>query len=44
MEQFYTRHPTLQDNVIVGVGASVLGAITIGSGARIGMVTTLSNP
>ncbi len=30
------RHPTLQDNVIVGVDASVLGAITIGEGARIG--------
>ena len=30
------RHPTLEDNVIVGVGASVLGDITIGEGARIG--------
>lgn len=30
------RHPTLHDNVIVGVDASVLGAITIGEGARIG--------
>ena len=30
------RHPTLEDHVIVGVGASVLGAITIGEGARIG--------
>jgi serine O-acetyltransferase len=30
------RHPTLQDNVLVGVGAKVLGAITIGEGARIG--------
>ena len=30
------RHPTLEDNVIVGVGASVLGAITIGEGARVG--------
>jgi len=30
------RHPTLEDDVIVGVGASVLGAITIGQGARIG--------
>ena len=28
------RHPTLEDDVIVGVGASVLGAITIGCGAR----------
>ncbi|EFO81170.1 serine O-acetyltransferase [Oscillochloris trichoides DG-6] len=30
------RHPTLEDGVVVGVGASVLGAITIGRGARVG--------
>ena len=30
------RHPTLEDHVVVGVGASVLGAITIGAGARVG--------
>ena len=30
------RHPTLQDNVIVGAGAQVLGPITVGMGARIG--------
>ena len=30
------RHPTLEDNVIVGVGAIVLGAITVGEGARVG--------
>lgn len=30
------RHPTVEDNVIVGVGAIVLGAITLGKGARIG--------
>lgn len=30
------RHPTLEDHVVVGVGASVLGAITIGTGARVG--------
>lgn len=30
------RHPTLEDHVVVGVGASVLGAITVGNGARIG--------
>lgn len=35
-KQVGKRHPTLEDNVIVGVGASVLGAITIGEGARIG--------
>ncbi len=30
------RHPTVGDNVIIGAGAKVLGAITIGEGARIG--------
>lgn len=30
------RHPTLEDNVIVGAGAQVLGPITVGQGARIG--------
>ena len=35
-KQVGKRHPTLEDNVIVGVGASVLGAITIGEGAQVG--------
>lgn len=30
------RHPTLGNNVVVGVGAKVLGAVTVGDGARIG--------
>jgi serine O-acetyltransferase len=30
------RHPTLEDNVVIGAGAKVLGAITIGKGSRIG--------
>ncbi len=30
------RHPTLGDNVVVGADAIVLGAITVGSGSRIG--------
>lgn len=30
------RHPTVGDNVIIGAGAKVLGAIEIGDGARIG--------
>lgn len=30
------RHPTLERNVVVGTGAAVLGAITVGEGARIG--------
>ncbi|MDH5694231.1 MAG: serine O-acetyltransferase, partial [Gammaproteobacteria bacterium] len=30
------RHPTLENGVVVGAGAKVLGPITIGEGARIG--------
>ncbi len=30
------RHPTLGNNVVVGAGAAVLGAITIGDNSRIG--------
>ncbi len=30
------RHPTVHDNVIIGAGAKVLGAITVGEGARVG--------
>lgn len=30
------RHPTLEDDVIVGAGARVLGPITIGRGAHVG--------
>jgi serine O-acetyltransferase len=30
------RHPTLEDHVVVGAGAKIIGAITIGSHTRIG--------
>jgi serine O-acetyltransferase len=30
------RHPTLENGVIVGSGAQILGAITVGEGARVG--------
>ena len=30
------RHPTLQDNVVIGSGAQVLGPITVGKNAKIG--------
>ena len=30
------RHPTIQDGVIIGSGAQILGPITIGSNARVG--------
>ncbi len=30
------RHPTIGDNVVIGVGATVLGNITVGHGSKIG--------
>lgn len=30
------RHPTIQDHVVIGAGAKVLGNITIGEGSRLG--------
>lgn len=30
------RHPVVEDNVIIGAGAQVLGGITVGRGARVG--------
>ena len=30
------RHPTLEDEVTVGAGAQIIGAVTIGTGAKIG--------
>ena len=36
LERGVKRHPTLEDGVIVGAGAKVLGPITVGAGARIG--------
>jgi serine O-acetyltransferase len=30
------RHPTLEDSVVVGAGAKVLGPITVGAGAKVG--------
>ncbi|MHC8510020.1 MAG: serine O-acetyltransferase [Rhodospirillales bacterium] len=38
------RHPTLEDGVIVGCGAVVLGPITIGKGARIGANAVVTKP
>ncbi len=38
------RHPTLEDNVVVGAGAVILGAITIGEGARIGAGSVVVKP
>ena len=30
------RHPTIEDDVVIGAGAAVLGPFTVGKGARIG--------
>jgi len=30
------RHPTIEDHVVIGAGAKVLGAITIGANSRVG--------
>ncbi|HET19875.1 MAG TPA: serine O-acetyltransferase [Chromatiales bacterium] len=30
------RHPTLEDNVVIGAGAKILGPITLGAGSRVG--------
>jgi serine O-acetyltransferase len=38
------RHPTLEDNVVVGAGAKILGDITIGEGSRIGSGSVVVSP
>ena len=35
-QRFVKRHPTLEDDVIVGSGAQILGNITVRAGARVG--------
>lgn len=35
-EKGQKRHPTVEDDVIIGAGAKILGPITIGKGAKIG--------
>lgn len=38
------RHPDVQDNVIIGAGAQVLGPITVGEGSRIGANSVVVAP
>ncbi len=38
------RHPTIGNNVVLGTGAVVLGAITVGDGARIGSGSVVIRP
>jgi len=37
------RHPTLEDGVMVGAGAKILGAITLGRGVRVGANSVVVN-
>ena len=38
------RHPTLGDNVVVGVGASILGSIAVGDNALVGAGSVVLRP
>lgn len=38
------RHPTIEDDVLLGAGAKVLGPITVGRGSRIGANSTILKP
>ncbi len=38
------RHPTIEDGVVIGSGASVLGPITVGKGAKIGAGSVVIRP
>lgn len=35
------RHPTLEDNIVVGVGAAILGPVTIKKNSRIGALSVI---
>lgn len=38
------RHPTIGNNVLIGMGAKVIGAITVGDNARIGANAVVTRP
>jgi serine O-acetyltransferase len=38
------RHPTIEDHVVIGAGAKVLGNITIGAGSRLGANSVVIDP
>ncbi|HWQ49227.1 MAG TPA: serine O-acetyltransferase, partial [Methanosarcina sp.] len=38
------RHPTIENDVVIGSGASVLGPITVGRGAKIGAGSVVIRP
>ena len=37
------RHPTIENNVVLGVGATILGPVTIGKNSKIGANTLIVN-
>lgn len=39
----FTRHPTVGDGVLLGAGATVLGAVEIGSGSQVGAGTLMTS-
>ncbi|HNX09819.1 MAG TPA: serine O-acetyltransferase [Methanothrix sp.] len=38
------RHPTIEDNVVIGAGSIILGPITVGQGAKIGAGSVVVRP
>ena len=42
--RFQKRHPTIEDDVTIGVGAAILGPITIGRGSKIGAMALVLEP
>ncbi len=38
------RHPTIENGVVIGAGATVLGPFTVGEGTRIGAATVVIKP
>jgi len=35
------RHPTIEDNVVIGVGATILGPVTVAKNSRIGALSVI---
>jgi serine O-acetyltransferase len=35
------RHPTIEDDVVIGCGASILGPVVIGKGSKIGAMALI---
>ncbi|CAB4364184.1 MAG: serine O-acetyltransferase [Actinobacteria bacterium] len=44
LDRGHKRHPTIGDRVVIGAGAKVLGAITVGADSRIGANSVVVRP